>query len=158
MHNRRLFLDCDQVLADFDGRAESLFGMPPRQAREVMGDDAFWDTIRSQGDFFLSLQVLSDGKQLYDAVKHLNPIILTGTPPEIPEAAEQKRAWAAKRFPGMPIITCASADKRNYMKPGDVLVDDWPKYRRLWEEAGGVFILHVRAEESIQQVLALFAA
>jgi hypothetical protein len=35
-------------------------------------------------------------------------------------------------------------------------VDDWPKYRHLWEEAGGIFILHENAKKSIQQVLNLF--
>lgn len=156
MRNRELFLDCDQVLANFDGRAEQLFGMAPRQARKQIGAEAFWNVIRSDGDFFLKLPVLSEGKRLYDAVKHLRPTILTGTPPEVPEAAAQKREWAAKHFPGTPIITCESADKRNYMHAGDVLVDDWPKYRRLWEEAGGVFILHESADKSIRQVLKLF--
>ena len=156
MRERRLFLDCDQVLADFNGGAEHLFGMPPRKARELYGPEAFWDLIRSKGDFFLSLSVLPEGKRLYDAVKHLHPTILTGTPPEIPEAAPQKCEWAAMRFPGTPIITCESADKRLYMQHGDVIVDDWPKYSHLWEEAGGIFILHETAERSIEQVLSLF--
>jgi hypothetical protein len=37
-------------------------------------------------------------------------------------------------------------DKRLHMKPGDVLVDDNPKFCELWEEAGGVFVHHTSAE------------
>ena len=35
------------------------------------------------------------------------------------------------------------------MQPGDILIDDWPKYKHLWEEAGGIFILHTSAAQSI---------
>ena len=33
--------------------------------------------------------------------------------------------------------------------PGDALVDDWDRYRGLWEEAGGLFIHHTSARASI---------
>lgn len=153
----RLFLDCDQVLANFDAHAEQVFGMAPEEAQAKLGSKSFWEILRAQGDFFLMLQVLPEGKRLFEAVRHLNPTILTGTPPEVPEAAAQKRVWAARHFPGTEIICCKSEEKRMYMKPGDVLVDDWSKYRHLWEEAGGVFILNRDVDDSIRQVLNLFA-
>lgn len=39
------------------------------------------------------------------------------------------------------------------MKPGDVLVDDNLKYRELWETAGGVFIHHTSAEQTIAELV-----
>jgi hypothetical protein len=51
------------------------------------------------------------------------------------------------RLPPFPIAS---------MQSGDVLVDDWPKYRHLWEAAGSIFILHENADKSIEQVLNLF--
>jgi hypothetical protein len=45
-----------------------------------------------------------------------------------------------------------AVDKRNHCQSGDVLVDDTLKHRHLWEEAGGIFIHHKTARESIEQL------
>jgi hypothetical protein len=46
--------------------------------------------------------------------------------------------------------------KRDHMEaPGDVLVDDTPTYRHLWEGAGGRFVLHRSARESLAELRAL---
>jgi hypothetical protein len=39
--------------------------------------------------------------------------------------------------------------------PGDVLVDDLLKYRHLWEEAGGVFVHHRTARDTLGKLSAL---
>ncbi len=161
LNQRQLFLDCDDVLAGFGVYGREIFGMTPRRALEELGKDRFWEIIKDHGSFFSSLPVLDGGRKLYEAVKHLNPIILTGADDDIREWAEpQKRIWSGMNFPGVKLICCASKNKRLYMKPGDVLIDDWPKYRHLWEEAGGIFVLHRNEtpEESIEQVLNLFSA
>lgn len=152
---RQLFLDCDGVLADFNGPAKAHFGLPPRKANTQLGEKLFWASLRAQKDWYFNLPLMHDARRLFDGVKHLNPVILTGCPAG-GWAEPQKLAWGAKNFPGTPMICCPSVDKRLYMKPGDVLVDDYPKYRHLWEEAGGVFILHESADKSIEQVLTLF--
>lgn len=77
---------------------------------------------------------MPDAQRLFDAVKHLEPVILTGCP-HGGWAESQKQEWAAEHFPGTRVTTCLSIDKRLYMRPGDVLVDDYLKYRQRWEEA-----------------------
>lgn len=62
----------------------------------------------------------------------------------------------ARHFPDTTMICCLSKNKRDYMKPGDVLVDDWTRYRPLWEEAGGIFIHHKSAKESIEALRKYF--
>jgi hypothetical protein len=47
-------------------------------------------------------------------------------------------------------------DKRDHAKEGDVLVDDQLRHRALWEEAGGIFIHHKSARESIEELKAYF--
>jgi hypothetical protein len=89
--------------------------------------------------------------ELYEAVRHLDPVILTGLP-RGDWAEPQKRRWAARHFPGVEVITTTAALKREHCRPGDALVDDRDKYRRLWENAGGVFIHHRRASASIRQL------
>lgn len=148
MSRVQLFLDCDGVLADFDTAAEEIFGMTSRRAQVELGPKRFWSMLRGHENFYGTLPVLPDARKLFEAVSHLNPIILTGCPLG-GWAEDQKRGWAAENFPGTKIITCLAREKRMHMKPGDVLVDDFVKYRELWEEAGGVFVHHVSADETI---------
>jgi hypothetical protein len=94
------------------------------------------------------LPLTPDARLLFDAVAHLHPIILTGCPMG-GWAEPQKVEWAAEHFPGTEIITCMSREKYLHMQPGDVLVDDYLKYRDRWEEAGGIFIHHTSAKSTI---------
>jgi len=149
---KQLYLDCDGVLADFDTAAEQLFNQNPRDAEALLGTEEFWIRIRSHENFYGSLPLLADARRLHEAVVHLNPIILTGCP-EGGWAESQKIEWAARHFPGVEIITCRSKDKRDYLKNrGDVLVDDYLRYRHLWVEAGGIFVHHISAEQSIHHL------
>ena len=52
----------------------------------------------------------------------------------------------------MEMIVCMSRDKRNYCQPGDVLIDDRPHFQAKWEGAGGVWITHTSAAESITKL------
>ena len=143
-----IFLDCDGVLADFDTYAEAYFGINPREYEKRMGSDQFWRELEAKGDFYRNLPLMPDARALYEGVKHLNPTILTRCP-RGNWAEAQKVAWAHEHFPGVPVITCRSSDKRAHAKPGDVLIDDWPQHRHRWIEHGGVFISHFDAETSL---------
>ena len=152
----QIFLDCDGVLADFDSAAVELFGgQHPRKAREHHGEEEFWRRIRGAGEFYRDLPLLPDARELYGAVKHLHPIILTGCPVG-GWAERQKRAWVAEHFPGVKIITCRAKEKFMHMRHrGDVLVDDYLRFKELWERAGGIFVQHTSAKESIRKLAAL---
>jgi hypothetical protein len=64
--------------------------------------------------------------------------------------------WAAEHFPGTHIITCLAVDKRDHCREGDVLVDDTLKHRHRWEEAGGIFIHHRSADQSLRELSRYF--
>ena len=151
----RLFLDCDGVLADFDLAARQLLGMTPKQYIAAHGRGAFWSKLAKARNFYGSLPEMPDARRLFDAVKHLEPTILTGLPLG-KWAAPQKIEWAAEHFPGVPIITCMAADKHLHMHPGDVLVDDREKHRAAYEAAGVVFIHHKNAEDSLRQLAKIY--
>ena len=148
----QLFLDCDGVLADFDLGAERVLGMPPRQFEKRHGLPAFWKKLAKAGDFYASLPLLPDAMLLFDAVGHLDPVILTGCP-RGGWAEAQKERWAQRHFPGTRIITCMAVDKRSHARAGDILVDDMLRHRHLWEEAGGVFIHHRTAWQTIRALM-----
>jgi PAS domain-containing protein len=150
---RQIYLDCDGVLADFDKGAEKILGLPPHAFETRHGAGEFWKRLARADDFFDSLEPMADAYELYDAVRHKDPIILTGLP-RGKWAEPQKRRWAQRHFPGVPVITTSAALKREHCHPGDVLVDDRDKHRHLWEQAGGLFIHHKDAKSSIQALRA----
>jgi hypothetical protein len=149
--DRQLFLDCDGVLADFDHGASAILGMAPRAFEKRHGLGRFWAKLARAPDFYFSLPLLPGATELFDAVKHLDPIILTGLP-QGGWAADQKVRWAAKHFPGTRIITTMARNKRDHGKPGDVLVDDMLKHAGRWEEMGGVFVHHKSVGETLERL------
>lgn len=150
-----LFLDCDGVLADFDASAKAVLGMSPAAFQGQRGHREFWRRLARARNFYGELAEMEDAQQLFQAVKHLKPTILTGLPLGN-WAAPQKERWAAEHFPGVPIITTMARQKHLHMEPGDVLVDDRDTHRHLWEHAGGVFIHHKNAQDSLRQLAAIY--
>lgn len=151
-----LFLDCDGVLADFDRGAERVLGMRPHAFQKRFGDREFWRRLGKTTEFYAKLPLMPDAHQLFAAVKHLEPTILTGLPLGN-WAAPQKVKWAAEHFPGVPIVTCMARDKHRHMADGDVLVDDRETHRAAYEEAGMVFVHHTSAVESIRRLAEIFS-
>jgi FMN phosphatase YigB (HAD superfamily) len=150
---KQIYLDCDGVLADFDAGAQAIFGMPAHAFEKRRGPGEFWRRLARADDFFGSLPLMPDAMELYEAVREKNPIILTGMP-HGKWAEPQKRRWAARHFPDVPVITTMAALKHEHRHPGDVLVDDRDKHRHLWEHEGGIFIHHKSARQSIKELKA----
>ena len=151
----QLFLDCDGVLADFEAGATELLGMSPRAFEERRGIREFWQRLARAPDFYASLPLMPDAMLLFEAVRHLDPIILTGLPLG-KWAAPQKVRWAEEHFPGTHIITCMARDKYRHMTGKDVLVDDRADHRDRWEAAGGIFVHHKDARSSLEQLARIY--
>ena len=154
-----LFIDADGVVAAFEAKALEILGMPASEYEAIHKAKGLWREIRhyrsSDGlGFFEDLDLMPDAMDLFGAVRHLNPIILTGCPFG-DWAPVQKKRWAERHFPGTTMITCMARDKHTFMNPGDVLIDDREKHRAAWEDAGGVWITHTSAESSVAQLRAL---
>jgi 5'(3')-deoxyribonucleotidase len=152
---RQLYLDCDGVLADFDKGAVTVLGHEPRAYEKRYGLGRFWQKLATAPDFYFGLPLMPDAMELFEAVRHLDPIILTGIP-RGNWAADQKVRWAARYFPGTRIITTMARDKRDHAKAGDVLVDDQSRHRDRWEEVGGIFVHHKNAKQSLAELAEYF--
>ena len=150
-----LFLDLDGVLADFDAGARKVLGMSPQAFEAKHSKREFWRRLARAKDFYATLPLLPDAMELFDAAKHLEPTILTGLPLGN-WAAPQKVKWAAEHFPGTRIITTMARDKYRHMTGMDVLVDDRSDHRDKLENAGGTFIHHAIARDSIRQLAAIY--
>lgn len=144
-----LFVDLDGTLADFDAHYEALFGLRPCK----IADNVDWKAVRGVKDFYLGMPPLQDMRQLWDYVSPLKPIILTGVPKSVEEAPGNKVAWVRKHLgPDVEVRCCLSKEKALHCKPGDILIDDWEKHKHLWLAAGGVWITHVSAEQTIDDL------
>ncbi len=155
----QIFLDNDGVMADFDKTAEKILGMNTREYEKKFGAAKFWSELYNYPDFFLNMEVMEGAHRLVEACRDLGqePIILTGLPSkgEGEWAKKQKLQWRDNNFPDLKMITCLSRNKYKHGKPGDIIVDDWPKWRHLWENMGGIWIAHNSIDESIQELYKL---
>ena len=146
-----LFVDLDGVLADFDGGVRAVTGRLP--ADQPIG--SMWARLARAVGFYEHLDWMPDGRRLWEAVRPLEPVILTGLPRGA-WAEPQKRAWCRRELgAGVEVITCMSRDKarvaREITSPGvvPVLVDDRESQREAWESMGGVFVHHRDAGTTI---------
>jgi hypothetical protein len=152
----RLFVDLDGVLADFDSGVLSLTGMLPHEQSPAQ----MWSALARADRFYERLDWMSDGHQLWESLRHLNPTILTGLP-RGSWAEPQKRAWCARELgPDVQVITCWSREKaaraQERLVPGEVavLIDDRESLAESWEAAGGVFIHHQTAARTLSHLSA----
>ncbi len=132
-----------------------MLGMSPAAFEAKHGRREFWRRIAKAPNFYGTLPEMADARELFDAVAHLQPTILTGLPLGN-WAAPQKITWAAEHFPGVAIITCMARDKHKHMSAGDVLVDDRENHRRAYEDAGVIFVHHTSAADSLTQLAKIF--
>lgn len=138
----------DGVLADFDKRATEILGVSMAEFEAKHGPRKAWAALQSTPDFYNSFDLMPDAMDLFNAVKHLKPIILTGVP--LGEwAIPQKMAWCNRHFPETTVICCRSKEKSNWCNDRDVIVDDRTEYRHLWEAKGGLWVHHIDAYMSI---------
>ncbi|MFP4373204.1 MAG: hypothetical protein ACLFPO_02645 [Spirochaetaceae bacterium] len=165
-----IFVDLDGVLADFDRAVEELTGLPP--SRQSPG--AMWPRLARARDFYATLPWTPDGPELWERVRPLDPVILTGLP-RGNWAKPQKLEWCRRELgPTVPVIACMSREKaekaREWIeehrddvrasraRPAQatdtvpLLIDDRASTRDPWVAAGGVFIHHRSAAQSIREL------
>lgn len=148
---RRIYLDLDGVMADFDGHHDKTFGWIPNFDLT----DEHWRAIHDQDDFFFNMPLKDDARQLLAGLP-IDPIILTACPrSNYQKVARQKKRWVAHHLGHyltvLPVI--GGHNKPMFMhKPGDILIDDYGKNCRAWKDEGGRAIKHETAEDTLRQL------
>ena len=147
----KIYVDMDGVLVDFDGGYEKLTGMTTREADEK-GPEFFWKPISKAGaKWWITLNWMSDGKQLWDYVKKYNPELLSA--PSREEASKMgKRIWVKRELPGAKLILRSADKKQEFASPTSILIDDREKNIEQWEAAGGIGILHTDTSSTIKKL------
>jgi hypothetical protein len=146
-----IYCDMDGVLVDFDRGYQELTGITTQQA-DANGTEAFWAPLSKAGaKFWITLDWMSDGKQLWDYIKKYNPILLSA--PSREESSKLgKRVWVKRELPGVKLILKYASQKQEYASPTSILIDDRQKNIDQWEAAGGIGILHTNTANTIKQL------
>lgn len=146
--SRQIYVDMDGVLADFHSHYEKHFGLRPDDY--LLNVD--WKAVGTIKDFYLNIPPMPEMWELWDYLAPHRPIILTGIPRSVPDAISNKEGWVKKHLPSATVICCLSNEKYKYCFPCDILIDDRDRYKQLWVDAGGVWITHTSAKDTIDQL------
>lgn len=109
--------------------------------------------------FFQNLNWMQDGRELWLAVKELEPCVLTGLP-RGSWAEPQKRAWCEQHLgKAVTVHCCKSKEKKNYAmsciqfeRRTAVLIDDSPSNCSDWRSVGGTAVEHKSLSETLQRL------
>jgi hypothetical protein len=129
-------------MADFDAHFPVTFGIDHRKLK----DDEMWAKINGHPSYFRKMPPCPGALDFFAEVRRHDPIILTACPKSnYTHVARQKRAWVREHLSSdiMVLPVLGGVNKPLFMHaPGDILIDDFRKNTRAWEEAGGRAILH----------------
>lgn len=149
----QIYCDLDGVLADFNNRFEEFSeGISPKNYEAMYGLDEFWDLINEIGvRFWVGIKWLPDGIKLWRYIKKYDPILLSA-PSRDDSSKLGKRLWVKRHLPGVKLILTPAYMKREYANENSILIDDYHKNIREWEEEGGIGIKHVSYNDTIKQL------
>jgi phosphopantetheine adenylyltransferase len=145
----KIYCDMDGVLVDFDKGYEELTGA---KASFDTPKEEFWEPISKAGAaFWIKLQWMPDGKQLWNYIKPYNPDLLSA--PSREESSKiGKFTWVKRNLPGTKLILRSAERKQEFATPNSILIDDRADNIQRWKDAGGIGIHHTSAADTIQQL------
>ena len=146
MTKRTLYLDMDDVVADWRGEAIRLLALEFDANQWSLSNDER-SRLCESGRFYRNLPLLPGAHELvawakeYAHTNRLDLAFLTAVPYKIPMPFVyfDKVHWANENFPGIPVFFGpTSKEKQKHCKRGDILIDDKPSNCMEWRLAGGI--------------------
>jgi hypothetical protein len=146
----KIYCDMDGVLVDFDKGYMKLTGKDI--SGQFFSDTDFWDPINAAGyDFWINLEWMTDGKDLWSYIEKYNPELLSA-PSRQMESRVAKNHWVERELPDVHLILRNAKHKKDFAGPNNILIDDRVDNINGWIEAGGIGILHTSAENTINEL------
>ena len=156
MKIKRIYLDMDGVLTDFEKRYVEMFGQNPLgEDRANKEKSKNWDQFVETRQFE-SLEWFPGGKKLLDYLQSLNiPMEIlssTGGPKYHSNVREQKYIWLNDNnvWLNNENIVPGRRIKRFFSFSGHILIDDTEDVVEEFNQYGGKAILHKSAEKTIE--------
>lgn len=163
MDIKKIYIDMDGVLADFDGGLLEFLGIEPRPQEDQPEDYQIrmWQAIRDYGHFYYDLKPMEGAIEAFiilyekygDACE-----ILTGCPKDergIIHAREDKIKWVRKYLSEkIKINLVLSRDKQLFAKGKEyILIDDYNLNLSQWRAAGGTEIAFTSWDDVLRRLL-----
>jgi len=149
----KLYCDLDQVLCAFiDGASKALGQDFVKADRETR-----WKTISNTKGFWENLEWMSGAKRLYQRIAKYNPYILSAYSGRDVNSRQGKYKWIQKntKVPKSRVILVKREQKQSYATDKgepSVLIDDYIKNIREWENKGGVGIHHTDVSKTLNEL------
>ena len=141
-----IYLDMDDVVADWNGYANVFFNTPDRPPSHYLPDE-LWASLKTKQRMYAELPLKAGAQELVamcrdfvDIGKAEGLYFLTALPHDdsFPYAPYDKVHWADQYFYGIPVFFGPYAkNKHNFCEPGDILIDDRISNCLDWLKAGG---------------------
>ena len=151
----RIYLDMDGVLFDFEKQLVDTVKMPITQWMKLDRRKR-WDPVIARKDFWSSGPWLNEGKKLYNFVKKYNPHILSAYVKHAhdPNCIPGKMKWAMRNtnITRDKINLVMRSEKKNYASPGSILIDDYDKNTKEFNQRGGTGITFKSASQTIAEL------
>lgn len=172
----KVYCDLDGVLCDFDAGVRKIFN---GRGIDQLKCHIAWAGITKADNFYGGLPWTRDGKELWKAIKPLQPDILTGVPGSRKSSRGEKATWCAAELgiktnhvdfaapkrahelvsgvlkedeEVVNVITCWSRNKHYKSGPNRILIDDTQKLKSYWVKKGGIFVHHTNTKNTLKQL------
>ena len=166
MEIKKIYIDMDGVLVDFDRGVKELLNLNP-EPQEGASDEytkSLWEKARQYPNFYYKLQPIENMIELVNDLiaKYGDKVeILTGIPRKergVETAAQDKIDWIRKYVSNdIKVNTVRRKDKKNFCLGKEyILIDDYTKNTNEWIEAGGTALLFKSAKDLNLQFESLF--
>lgn len=150
----KIYVDLDSTLCDFLAAFNKI--SPDETYKEMKKDNResdAWELIHKAGkEYWSEMPWMKDGKDLWNFIKEYNPIVLSspGTH-KTDNIIDGKKEWVKVEL-GEKVPAIIEKLKYKYAAPNHILIDDDKRNIDMWEEKGGIAILHKSAEDTIKQI------
>lgn len=147
-NSRKIYLDMDGVVADFNKFASDFLGREVHWEAKDLNEEE-WKRLGAVENMYFKLPLIEGATKLVALAKSFSTRFdvefLTAIPrvTSVPSAGQDKIDWVNKYFPGMKVnFGPYSRDKQNWARPGYILVDDKRQNVEQWAEKGGIAVYH----------------
>ncbi len=147
----KIFCDLDGVLVDFEKGYLELTGIDLKG--EHIDGPRFWEPVNKKGyDFWINLDWMRDGRELWDSIKKFNPSILSA-PSKQPDSRVAKHDWVDRELgKNVELILRSASNKKEFAAPNHILIDDRDDNINDWNEYGGIGILHKSTKDTLNKL------
>ena len=148
-----IYCDLDEVLVDFiQGAGAAIGGDFVKADKEDR-----WNKINQTKGFWANLGWKPGGKKLYQFISRYNPHVLSAFSGRDPSSKNGKMVWLKKntKFKSSNINLVLRSQKQKFATTDDkpnILIDDYIKNIKEWQNKGGIGIHHTDASKTISEL------